>query len=259
MTASEQAGHPLDRFAGLLDGKTAVVTGAGRGIGASCGRALARSGAHVELLSRTANEIEEVVETIRLEGGVANATPLDVLDDNAVASFFASLDRVDVLINNAGTNRPQPFLEVDDESLDLMIALNIRAAFKVAQAGAQRMSEAGGVIVNMSSQMGHVGAAKRSVYCTTKHAIEGLTKAMAVELGPLGIRVNAVAPTFVRTSMTESFLQDPKFRRSVIRQLPMGRLAELDDVAAAVVYLASPLSASTTGTSLLVDCGWTAQ
>jgi NAD(P)-dependent dehydrogenase (short-subunit alcohol dehydrogenase family) len=161
-------------------------------------------------------------------------------------------------VNNAGWNRPQPFLEVDVETLDRMLALNVRAAFLVAQRAARMMRDQGGVIINMSSQMGHVGSPNRTVYCATKHAIEGLTKAMAVELAPFGIRVISLAPTFVETPLSRTFLADPAFNRLVLDKIALGRLATLEEIAAAAVYLASPAAGAVTGSSLLVDGGWTA-
>ena len=259
MTAHPDNNLEAWAVAPLLSSKLAVVTGAGRGIGATCAKALAAAGADVRVLARSRDQVDQVAREIRDAGGQAEAVELDVCDGDAVERFFADLPHVDVLVNNAGANRPQPFLEVDDATFDLLFDVNVRAAFRVARAAARRMQADGsGSIVNMSSQMGHVGAPNRTVYCATKHAIEGLTKAMAVELGPAGIRVNAVAPTFVRTSMTEPFLADPAFQRDILDKLATGRLAEPQEVAAAVVYLASPLAASTTGTSLSVDGGWTA-
>ena len=165
-----------------------------------------------------------------------------------------------MLVVSAGTNIPEPLLDVTEEHLDALLALNVRAVFVTVQAAARRMVDAGGgSIVLLSSQMGHVGAAGRTVYCATKHAVEGLTKAAAVELAPHGVRVNAVAPTFVETPMTAPFLADPAFREEVEGRIPLGRLGRVEDVAAAVVYLVSDAAALVTGTSLLVDGGWTAQ
>lgn len=172
-----------------------------------------------------------------------------------------ALPRLDGLVNNAGTNRLQPLPEVDTATLDHLLHLNVRSAFLVSQAAAIRMLELqrGGSIVHISSQMGHVGGPKRSVYCMTKHAIEGLTKAMAIELAPAGIRVNAVAPTIVETSMTAPFFEDPSYRAFALATIPMGRVAQPEDVAEAVVYLSSPAAGLVTGTSLRVDGGATAQ
>jgi NAD(P)-dependent dehydrogenase (short-subunit alcohol dehydrogenase family) len=168
---------------------------------------------------------------------------------------------VDILVNNAGTNRPMPMSDVPEDVLDLLLDLNVRASFLTAQAAVRSMLRRAvpGSIVNMTSQMGHVGSPGRTVYCMTKHALEGLTKAMAVELAPAGIRVNSVAPTFVETPMTLPMLQDPVFKSRVLGSIPIGRMATSEEVASAVLYLASPAAAMVTGTSLLVDGGWTAQ
>lgn len=243
-----------------LAGMTALVTGAGRGIGRGCAKLLAARGAQVVALSRTASELEDLCRDIAGSGGSALPCCVDVTDSAAVRKVIEKLPRLDILVNNAGTNLPQPFVEVEENTLDRLLAVNVRAAFLVAQAAARRMLERGaGSIVHMSSQLGHVGAAKRSVYCASKHAIEGLTKAMAVELGPFGIRVNAVGPTFVETPMTRPFFEDESFRAEVFASIPLGRLASIEDVAEAVCFLASPAAKSINGHSLLVDGGWTAR
>lgn len=244
-----------------LDGRRAVVTGAGRGIGRACALALAAAGADVVAVARTESDVAAVASEIEAAGGHAASLCCDVTDPAAVAERLGALDAIDVLVTSAGTNIPEPFLDVSPEHLDAMLAVNVSGTFLAAQAAARRMVEAGvgGAIVTVSSQMGHVGAVNRTVYCATKHAVEGLTKAMAVELAPHGIRVNAVAPTFVETPLTAPFLADPGFRADVERQIPLGRLCRPEDVAAAVVYLASPAARMVTGASLLVDGGWTAQ
>jgi len=244
-----------------VDGRTAVVTGAGRGIGRACALALAEAGADVVAVSRSQVELDEVAAEVEQLGRRAEARVCDVTDAAGVADLIASLERVDVLVGSAGNNIPEPFLEVSEQHLDALLALNVKSTFLVAQAAARRMVETqgGGSIITISSQMGHVGAANRTVYCTTKHAVEGMTKAMAVELGPHGIRVNSVAPTFVETPMTAPFFADEAFRADVERRIPLGRIGQVEDVAGAVVYLASPAAALVTGTSLLVDGGWTAQ
>jgi NAD(P)-dependent dehydrogenase (short-subunit alcohol dehydrogenase family) len=243
-----------------LDGKTALVTGAGRGIGRAAALALAAAGAGLVLVSRTPEQLAEVADQIVQAGGRARTMPVDVTDTGAVRDAFAGLEALDILINNAGVNRPQPFLEVDEETLDRLIGLNVRAAFLVAQMAARRMvAQGGGVIVNLSSQMGHVGSERdRTVYVMTKHAIEGLTKAMAAELAPKGVRVVAIAPTFIATPLTEPFFRNPEFRPWVVDRIPLGRIGTVDEVAAAIVFLASPAAALVTGSSLLVDGGWTA-
>lgn len=240
--------------------QTVVITGASRGLGRGCALAFAGQGAEVVLLARNAEPLNELALEIVSRGGQARAVPCDVTQAAEVQEAFRTLERCDVLINNAGTNRPQPFLEVDPQTLDELLALNVRSMFVTAQAAARVMApQRSGVIINMSSQMGHVGAANRTVYCMTKHAIEGLTKAMAVELGPLGIRVNAVAPTYIQTPMTEPFLADEAFRDGVLQKIPLGRIGTIDEVVAAVTFLASPAASLITGASLLADGGYTAQ
>jgi NAD(P)-dependent dehydrogenase (short-subunit alcohol dehydrogenase family) len=249
---------PEDAF--RLDGKLALVTGAGRGIGRAVALALAQAGAEIVLNSRSPDQLGDVAAEIGAGGGTARLLPFDVTDRGAVRAAITGLGRLDILVNNAGMNRPQPFLEVDDGTLDQLVALNIIAAFTVAQAAARLMVPAGsGVIINMSSQMGHVGSERnRTAYVMTKHAIEGLTKAMAVELAPSGVRVVSIAPTFVATPLTQPFLDDPDTRKWITDRIPLGRVGTVEEVANAVVFLASPAAALVTGSSLLVDGGWTA-
>lgn len=237
-----------------------VVTGASRGIGRGCASAFAAEGAYVVLLARSASELAGVEAEINSAGGRAHAITLDVTHADDVTRVFESLPRCDVLINNAGMNRPQPFLDVDLATLDEIIALNVRSMFVTAQAAARLMAKQGsGAIVHMSSQMGHIGAPSRTVYCMTKHAIEGLTKAMAVELAPRGIRVNAVAPTYIETPMTAPYFQNESFRQKVLASIPLGRTGRIEEVVAAVLFLASSEASLITGTSLLIDGGYTAQ
>jgi NAD(P)-dependent dehydrogenase (short-subunit alcohol dehydrogenase family) len=243
-----------------LDGKVALVTGAGRGIGRAVALALAAAGAEIVANSRTPGELESLAGEIAGAGGRARILPFDVTDSAGARAAIAGLPRLDILINNAGMNRPQPFLEVDDATLDRLIALNIKAAFVVAQAAARPMLAAGsGVIVNMSSQMGHVGSERnRTAYVMTKHAVEGLTKAMAVELAPKGVRVVSIAPTFVMTPLTRPFFDDPETKKWILDRIPLGRAGTVEEVANAVVFLTSPAAALVTGSSLLADGGWTA-
>lgn len=256
-TATEPRGALLSM---RLDGKVALITGAGRGIGRATALAMAEAGAEIVAWSRTTAEIDSLVAEIEAAGGKALAQVVDVTDDARVRQAVGELDRLDILFNNAGINIPQAFLEVDTASLDKVLGVNVRAPFIVAQAAAARMVEHGsGAIINMSSQMGHVGGPKRAVYCTSKFAVEGLTKALATELAPMGVRVNAVAPTFVETDMTRPMLADPSFKDFILSMIPMGKVATAADVAAAVVFLASPAAGMITGTSLLVDGGWTAR
>lgn len=244
-----------------LDGRRALVTGAGRGIGLACAAALAQAGAHVVLVARTASEIETAAAEIRAEGGSAEPLPLDVTDTNAVRAALAQAAPFDVLVNNAGTNRPRNFLDVTEDDYDAITTLNLRAAFFVAQAVAAGMVRAGqgGSIIHISSQMGHVGGARRSVYCMTKHGIEGLTKAMAIDLAPHAIRVNTIGPTFIDTPLTRPFFEDTAFRDDTLRRIKLGRLGTVEDLMGAVVFLASDAAALVTGTALVVDGGWTAE
>ncbi len=242
---------------GDLTGRRALVVGGGRGIGRACALRLARAGAHVTIVSRNAAELAEVVTCIQAEGGRASALVCDVTDDAAVAAL-GELD-IDVLVNSAGVNVLEPFVDVAPESYDRIMGLNARAAFFVSLAVARRMVDAGirGSIIHVSSQLGHVGLDQRSVYAMSKHAIEGLTKVMAIELASAGIRVNTVAPTFVRTALIEQWIDRPDFQEKISR-IPLGRMASEDDVAAAVEFLASSVSSMVTGTSLRVDGGFTA-
>jgi len=243
-----------------LDGKLALVTGAGRGIGRAVALALAAAGAELVLNSRTPAELEAVAGEIAGRGGRARILPFDVTDSATVCAAVGGLPRLDILVNNAGMNRPQPFLEVDEATLDRMIALNVRAPFVAAQMAARLMAGRGsGVIINMSSQMGHVGSERdRTVYVMTKHAVEGLTKAMAVELAPKGVRVVSIAPTFVMTPLSQPFFDDPATRKWILDRIPLGRAGTVEEVANAVVFLAAPAASLVTGSSLLVDGGWTA-
>ena len=253
---------PLPRLPSLrLDGKRALVTGAGRGIGLAAAAGLAQSGAHVVLIARTPAEIEAAAAEIRSDGGSAEALTLDVTDLKAVRATIDAQPPFHVLVNNAGTNRPRTFLDVTEDDYDAIEGLNQRAAFFVAQAVARRMAEAGqgGSIIHMSSQMGHVGGARRTVYCMTKHGIEGLTKAMAIDLAPHNIRVNSIGPTFIDTPLTRPFFEDKAFRADTLRRIKLGRLGTVEDLMGAVVYLASDAAALVTGTALVVDGGWTAE
>lgn len=244
-----------------LDGKRALVTGAGRGIGLSAASALADAGAQVTLAARTTKEIEEAAEAIRARGQEAESLTLDVRDVDAMKATIAAQPPFDILVNNAGTNKPAPFADVRVEDFDFVFSLNVRAAYFVAQAVARKLIEAKrpGSIINMSSQMGHVGGPTRTVYCATKHAMEGFTKAMAIDLAPHKIRVNTLAPTFIETPMTRPFFQNETFRADTLKRIKLGRLGQLEDLTGAIVFLAGDAAALITGTSLVVDGGWTAE
>jgi len=239
-----------------LSGKTALVTGAGRGLGRAIAETLHGAGAHVIAVARTQADLDALGAALgeRIEGWAADVTHEDF------PGRIEALGKLDVLVNNAGSNRPEPFTEVSDDNLDMILNLNVRSMFRVARAAARLMVTGdGGSIIHMSSQMGHVGSPNRTVYCMTKHAIEGLTKAMAVELAPRNVRVNAVAPTFIETPMTRPMLENPEFRDFVRQMIPMQKIGQPADVANAVLYLASPAAGLVTGHSLLIDGGWTAQ
>jgi NAD(P)-dependent dehydrogenase (short-subunit alcohol dehydrogenase family) len=244
-----------------LDGKRALVTGAGRGLGQSFAAALAQAGARVTLVSRTRDEIEAVAAELRGAGHEADALALDVTDLEAMRAALASAAPFHILVNNAGTNRPGPFVDTKVEDFDYVFNINVRAAYFVAQAVARRLIAAkdAGSIINVSSQMGHVGGPRRTVYCATKHAMEGFTKAMAIELAPHKIRVNTLSPTFIETPMTRPFFQDEAFRTDTLKRIKLGRLGQVEDLMGAVVFLASDAAALMTGSSLVVDGGWTAE
>ena len=244
-----------------LDGKRALVTGGGRGIGLAAASALAEAGAHVTLAARTKSEIEAAAKAIRARGQRADAFALDVTDLDAVRKTIAAAEPFNILVNNAGTNRPAYLMDVKVEDFDVVMGLNVRAAFFVAQAVARRLIEAKrpGSIINISSQMGHVGAARRTVYCASKHAMEGFTKAMAIELAPHNIRVNSLGPTFLETPMTRPFFENKEFRDKVLSKIKLGRLGQLEEITGAIVFLASDASSLMTGSALIVDGGWTAE
>jgi NAD(P)-dependent dehydrogenase (short-subunit alcohol dehydrogenase family) len=243
-----------------LDGRRALVTGAGRGIGAALAAALAEHGAAVTLVARSGDEVAAVAAALTARGDTAEAAVLDVSDLAAVAAFFAGREAFDVLVNNAGTNRPKPMIAVSEADYDAVLDLNVKSAFFVAQAAVRAMLAAGirGSLIHIGSQMGHVGGPDRSLYCASKWALEGMSKAFALDLAAAGIRSNTIAPTFIETPMTAPFLNDAGFRASVLGKIKLGRIGRVEDLMGAVVYLASDAAALVTGTSLIVDGGWTA-
>ena len=243
-----------------LDGRRALVTGAGRGIGLGAAVALARAGASVTLAARSGDALESLAAALREEGLEAEPLALDVTDTEAVRAAVAGRGPFRVLVNNAGLNRPGPMLEATPGDFDAVMDLNVRAAYFVAQAVLAGMVEAGegGSIVNVSSQMGLVGGIDRTLYCASKFAMEGMTRAMAIEAAPHGVRVNTVCPTFVRTPLTESTFADPERVAWIESKIELGRVAEIEDLMGPVLFLASDASAMVTGSSLVVDGGWTA-
>lgn len=243
-----------------LDGRRALVTGAGRGIGLALAAALAQAGASVTLVARSGGEIATGAQMIRQEGGAADSVTLDVTDLAAVAAFFAARSAYDILVNNAGTNRPMPMMEVSEADYDAVLDLNLKSSFFVAQAAALRMQvdRCPGSLIHVGSQMGHVGGLRRSLYCASKWGLEGMSKAFALDLAPHGIRSNTIAPTFIDTPLTRPFFEDVDFRDQVLTRIKLGRLGTVEDLMGAVVFLACDASALVTGTSLIVDGGWTA-
>jgi NAD(P)-dependent dehydrogenase (short-subunit alcohol dehydrogenase family) len=243
-----------------LDGRRALVAGASSGIGLGCAVALAEQGAEVCLAARSAARLDEAVAAIRAEGLAAQALALDVGDVDATGDAVAAHGPFDILVNSAGLARHAPALDTTPADFDAAADLNLRGAYFLAQAVAKGLVAAGrpGSIITISSQMGHVGGVDRAVYCATKHAVEGFTKAMAIEWGPHGIRVNTIGPTFIRTPLTEGTFADPDRRRWLEEKIKLGRVGRVEDIMGAVAFLASDAAALVTGTALLVDGGWTA-
>jgi NAD(P)-dependent dehydrogenase (short-subunit alcohol dehydrogenase family) len=244
-----------------LTGRRAVVTGAGRGIGIGVAAALAQAGASVTLAARSGAEIEAVAASLRASGHNAIAEVLDVSDQTAVTTFFEEQAAFDVLVNNAGTNRPKSILEITEEDYDAVLDLNLKSVVFVSQACARKMIDANirGSIIHMSSQMGHVSGPGRSLYSASKWGLEGFNKGLALDLAPFGIRSNTICPTFIETPMTRPFFEDEKFLKSVLSKIKIGRLGQVEDVMGSVLFLASDASALMTGSSLMLDGGWTAE
>jgi NAD(P)-dependent dehydrogenase (short-subunit alcohol dehydrogenase family) len=243
-----------------VDGQRALVTGAGRGLGLAAAAALAQAGAAVTLVARSETELADACRAIRLVGGQCDYLVLDVTDSHAVTAALGALAPFQILVNNAGMNRPKPLVELEDEDIDAVLDLNVKAAFYVTRVVARHLLAAKlpGSIINISSQMGRVGSPRRTLYCASKHAIEGMTKALAWELGPANIRVNTICPTFIETAMTAGMFTDAAFRDWVIGKIALGRVGQLEEVTGAIVFLASSASSLMTGSALMLDGGWTA-
>ena len=248
-----------------LENKTALVTGAGKGLGRACAIALAEAGAKVIIISRTQSDLDKVDKVIKKTKGSSRSFVCDVTDINSFRSVLKKINKLDILVNNAGNNRPEHFTKVKRKNMEYLTNLNMKAAFNVAQLCSQKMVEAknrkkiGGSIIHMSSQLGKVGCEGRNVYNMNKFGIEGLARGMAVELAAYNIRVNTVCPTFVETPMVKKFFKNKKFKNKMVKNIPLGRVAKESDVATAVAFLAAESSEMITGTSLIVDGGWTAQ
>ena len=244
-----------------LDGRNALVTGAGRGIGMGASIALAEAGANVTLVSRTENELKTLSDYLNNEGYNTSFVPLDVNNESDVKNLIENSDPFEILVNNAGTNRPAKLVDTKIEDFDYVMSLNVRSVVSLTKVVVDKMikNKVKGSIINVSSQMGHVGGPNRTTYCSSKFAIEGFTKSLAIELALDGIRVNTVCPTFIQTPMTEPFLKDDEFKKATIGMIPLGRLGEIKDVMGPFVFLASDASSLMTGSSVLVDGGWTAR
>ncbi len=247
-----------------LKNKVALVSGAGKGLGRACALALAEAGANLIIISRTQKDLDQVARIVKKFKSKCKTYVCDITNYDELKNIINKQSRIDILINNAGTNIPEHFTKVKTKNMERLVKLNTIAAFNLAQLSSIKMiktknrKKIGGAIVNMSSQMGHVGGRIRSVYNMNKFGIEGLTKGMAIDLAEYNIRVNSVAPTFVVTPMTKNFLKNKKFKRDTLNSIPLGRFAEMSEIASAVVFLASDAASMITGTSLLVDGGWTA-
>lgn len=243
-----------------VDGKRALVTGASRGIGLAAATALAQAGAAVTLVARTESELREVCREICAAGGQCDYLVLDVVDSRAVTEQIAQRGPFQILVNNAGMNRPKELIQLEDGDIDAVLDLNVKAAFYVTRVVVKGLLAAGlpGSVINVSSQMGWVGSPRRTLYCASKHAIEGMSKALAWELGQANIRVNTVCPTFIETAMTASMFKDAAFHEWVTGRIALGRIGTIEEIMGAIVFLASDASSLMTGSALMLDGGWTA-
>ena len=243
-----------------LDGKRALITGASSGIGLGAACALAEAGAHVVIAARSADKIDSCVDALKNAGFSAEGMPLDISDVAATAAAIEREEPFDVLVNSAGSARHSAAVDTTETDFDFVSDINVKAAYFLTQAVAKRLlaAQKPGSLINISSQMAHVGGVDRAVYCASKHAVEGFTKSMAIELGPKQIRVNTICPTFIRTPLTEATFADPERVKWIEQKIKLQRVGEVEDIMGAVLFLASSASALVTGTSILVDGGWTA-
>ena len=248
-----------------LKNKYAVVTGAGKGLGRACAIALAEAGCNLIIVSRTKKDLDGVSKITKKLKVKCKSYTCDVTNYNEIKTIINKQTRIDILVNNAGNNIPEHFTKVKTKNMEYLVKVNTIATFNIAQLCAVKMmklknrKKIGGSIINMTSQMGHVGGPIRSVYNMNKWGLEGLTKGMAIDLAKYNIRVNAVAPTFVVTPMTKKFLKNKKFKKETLNNIPLGRFAEMSEIASTVVFLASDAASMIHGTSILVDGGWTAK
>ena len=248
-----------------LKNKYALVTGAGKGLGRACAIALAEAGCNLIIISRTQKDLDSVAKIVKKLKVKCKSYTCDVTNYNEIKTIINKQPRIDVLVNNAGNNIPEHFTKVKTKNMEYLVKVNTIATFNIAQLCAIKMmklknrKKIGGSIVNMTSQMGHVGGPIRSVYNMNKWGLEGLTKGMSVDLAKYNIRVNTVAPTFVVTPMTKKFLKNKKFKKETLNNIPLGRFAEMSEIASTVVFLASDAASMIHGTSILVDGGWTAK
>ena len=248
-----------------LKNKTALVTGAGKGLGRACAIALAEAGANLIIISRTKKDLDEVSRVIKKLKSKCKSYVCDITNYNEIKEIINKQSKIDILVNNAGNNIPEHFTKVKTKDMEYLVKINTIATFNLAQLCTLKMIKSknrkkiGGAIVNMSSQMGHVGGPIRSVYNMNKWGLEGLTKGMSLDLAKYNIRVNTICPTFVVTPMTKKFLKNKKFKKETLSNIPLGRFAELSEIASSVVFLVSDAASMITGTSLLVDGGWTAK
>tara|TARA_B100001029_G_C15034933_1_gene439491 strand:+ start:220 stop:984 length:765 start_codon:yes stop_codon:yes gene_type:complete len=244
-----------------LDNKRALITGAGRGIGLGASIALAEAGSEIVMVSRTEEELKKLDEHIKKLGFKSSYKSLDVTNEKDLQNFIHNEKPFHVLVNNAGTNIPSSLIETKINDFDYVMSLNVKSVINITKHVVSKMldNDISGSIINVSSQMGHVGGPNRTTYCSTKFAIEGFTKSLSIELASKGIRVNSICPTFIKTPMTEPFLKDESFKDQVISMIPIGRLGEIRDLMGPFVFLASDASSLMTGSSVLVDGGWTAR